>query len=128
MFSKRIAVRRDHVAMHHSDACTRRGFVREVAMKIGKTITKLSIMASAVSGIFLFEVPTPAVAQEAAYMSCDALWYARNEIYARRGYCFQTPRAQATFGPGCFPPYGALSGWERDRVNELQMWERRKGC
>jgi hypothetical protein len=32
------------------------------------------------------------------------------------------------FGPGCFPPYGRLSGWEKSRVNQLQMWERRKGC
>ena len=61
-------------------------------------------------------------------MSCNELWYARNAIYARNGYCFNTERARAVFGAGCFPPYGQLSGWERNRVNELQMWERRKGC
>lgn len=71
---------------------------------------------------------TPVLAQDAAYMSCGDLWYARNEIYARNGYCFNTARARATFGPGCFPPFGQLRGWERARVNELQMWERRKGC
>ena len=69
-----------------------------------------------------------AMAQQAAYMSCGDLWYARNAIYAAKGYCFQTAQARATFGAGCFPPYGALSGSEKARVNELQMWERRKGC
>lgn len=72
--------------------------------------------------------PAPAMAQDAAYMSCGELWHARNAIYARNGYCFNTERARAVFGDGCFPPYGRLRGWERNRVNELQMWERRKGC
>lgn len=73
-------------------------------------------------------MPSVAAAQDAASMSCDELWYARNAIYAHNGYCFQTPRARATFGRGCFPPYGELSGWERARVNELQYWERQRGC
>lgn len=101
-------------------------------MNIHHTITKLSlkisVLALAAGTLFVSEHTVPAAAQDAAYMSCDALWYARNEIYARRGYCFQTARAQATFGRGCFPPFGALSGWEKERVDELQMWERRKGC
>ncbi len=97
-------------------------------MKTRKTAAKLFIFIAAASGIFLSALAAPAVAQDAAYMSCDALWHARNEIYARRGYCFKTERARAAFGPGCFPPYGALSGWEKRRVDELQMWESRKGC
>ncbi|MCW2275194.1 YARHG domain-containing protein [Rhodoblastus acidophilus] len=63
-----------------------------------------------------------------AGMSCGELWYARNKIYARNGYCFKTPRAISVFGEGCFPPFGRLSGWEKDRVDEIQMWEARKGC
>lgn len=69
-----------------------------------------------------------AAAQDAGDMSCDQLWYARNAIYARKGYCFQTDRARATFGPGCFPPFGRLNPWEQNRVMELQAWERRNGC
>ncbi len=69
-----------------------------------------------------------AYAQDAAGMSCGELWYARNAIYARNGYCFKTDRGRAAFGPGCFPPYGALSPGEQSRVNELQYWERQKGC
>ena len=97
-------------------------------MKIGETVTRLFVLAAALGGAFVVDLPKPAAAQEAAGMSCDALWHARNEIYARRGYCFKTERARATFGAGCFPPYGALSGWEKRRVDELQMWESRKGC
>jgi hypothetical protein len=48
--------------------------------------------------------------------------------YTRNGYCFNTDRARSVFGGGCFPPYGRLSGWEKSYVNQLQMWERRKGC
>jgi hypothetical protein len=72
--------------------------------------------------------PPAARAQDAASMSCEQLWYARNQIYARNGYCFNTDRAREVFGPGCFPPFGRLGGWEKARVEELQMWERRNGC
>jgi len=97
-------------------------------MKTRGPITKLFVLASVASGFLVFYFSAPAMAQNAADMSCDELWYARNVIYARNGYCFQTSRARAAFGAGCFSPYGALHGWERNRVNELQMWERRRGC
>lgn len=87
---------------------------------LGAAAIAISVAASCLA--------TPAVARDAAYMSCGALWYARNAIYARNGYCFQTPRARAVFGVGCFPPYGELRGWESNRVGELLMWERRRGC
>jgi hypothetical protein len=70
----------------------------------------------------------PARAQDASMMGCQALWYARNAIYARNGYCFKTQQGISTFGRGCFPPYGQLSGYEAQRVQELQYWERTKGC
>jgi hypothetical protein len=68
------------------------------------------------------------IAGSASAQSCDGLWYERNSIYARNGYCFQTARARAVFGPGCVPPYGQLSGWEKQRVNQIQTLERRMGC
>lgn len=71
---------------------------------------------------------TQASAQQYAAMSCDALWYQRNSIYAQNGYCFQTARARSVFGPGCFPPFGRLSAYEQDQVNQIQYWERRRGC
>ena len=62
------------------------------------------------------------------YMSCDELWYARNEIYANKGYCFKTARARSVFGRGCFPPYGRLTSREQNRVADIERWEYRKGC
>lgn len=59
---------------------------------------------------------------------CGRLWYERNSIYARNGYCFRTARARSVFGPGCFPPYGQLSGWERRRVAQIQAEEYEYGC
>jgi YARHG domain len=97
-------------------------------MKTRKTIARFLAAAAVASGILMTWSLSSARAQDASSMSCGQLWYARNEIYARNGYCFQTARAQATFGKGCFPPYGALHGWEKDRVGELKMWEQRRGC
>lgn len=71
---------------------------------------------------------TPARAQGYAYMGCSQLWYARNAIYARKGYCFRTARARAVFGPRCYPPYGRLNAWEQRQVNIIINWEYRKGC
>lgn len=95
--------------------------IREICGRIcSATLIATGILTGASSSM--------AVARDAASMSCGELWHARNAIYARNGYCFQTPRARATFGRGCFPPYGELGGWERDRVNQLQYWERERGC
>lgn len=71
----------------------------------------------------VLDVP-PAAAQG----SCQQLWYARNAIYARNGYCFQTQRGINTFGRGCFPPYGRMSRAEQREVNRLQAIEYRRGC
>lgn len=59
---------------------------------------------------------------------CESWWYQRNAIYARNGYCFQTQRARAVFGRGCFPPYGKLSAFEQREVNRLKAKERGFGC
>lgn len=85
-------------------------------------------LAAIVAGAALVAAMAPAKAQHPSDMSCNQLWYERNKIYARNGYCFKTARARAEFGRGCFPPYGDLRGWERRRVNEIQMWESRNGC
>ncbi len=96
-------------------------------MKTQKMFSALGLIGAIGAGSTV-AATTPAAAQDPAYMSCEDIWYARNRIYAQNGYCFNTDRARAVFGAGCFPPYGRLSGWEKSRVNQLQMWERRKGC
>ena len=69
-----------------------------------------------------------AQARSYAQMGCYELWYARNAIFAREGYCFTTRQAINTFGRRCYPPYGRLSGWEANEVDRIKYWERRKGC
>lgn len=69
-----------------------------------------------------------AEAQELSQLSCRALWYQRNAVYAEQGYCFKTADAIATFGERCFPPYGKLTRSQQAYVNEVMAWERRKGC
>ena len=65
-------------------------------------------------------------------MSCGDLWYRRNEIFARNGYCFKTDRAIRVFGnQGCrFYVEGdvPMSRAEREEVEIIQAIERRRGC
>ena len=93
---------------------------------LGRAARRTAVAVVAL-GLFL-EAGSFAMAQDYASMSCSELWYARNAIYAEKGYCFKTERAREVFGPGCFPPFGRLSGWEQNQVNEITYWERRRGC
>lgn len=76
----------------------------------------------------LFAYAPAAQAQNAGAMSCDQLWFARNQIYADAGYCFDTARGRATFGPGCFAPFGKLDRAQKAQVDYYRQWERRRGC
>ena len=78
--------------------------------------------------ILMISVPHSGQAQSLQGMSCDDLWYARNQIYAAKGYCFKTRRARAVFGAGCYPPYGRLNRGEQSRVNRIKQAEQRWGC
>jgi hypothetical protein len=84
-------------------------------------------IAASILAASLF-APVPAFAQDPSLMSCNELWYARNEIYARNGFCFKTERAQSVFGPGCFPPFGKLTNADARTVSTLQSWEKRRKC
>ncbi len=63
-----------------------------------------------------------------APLSCERLWYNRNAIYARKGYCFRTERELEVFGSKCFRPYGKLTNREQRQVNNIRRQERRQGC
>ena len=86
------------------------------------------LLPAVVGTVFVLFSSAAAFAQDFGNMSCDDLWYARNQIYAGEGFCFKTPRARAEFGRGCFPPYGKLTRYEQRQVNEIQGWEARYGC
>lgn len=93
---------------------------------LGRAARRTIIAVAAV--VLLLEAGSFAMAKSYASMSCYQLWYARNSIYAAKGYCFKTAKARAVFGPGCFPPYGKLDSSEQRRVDDIIYWERRKGC
>ena len=63
-----------------------------------------------------------------AGLSCEQLWYERNAIYARHGYCFKDPRAIARFGTDCRPPYGVLPSHLGGIVENIRALEKRRGC
>jgi hypothetical protein len=65
-------------------------------MRIHVTIAKLLALALVTSGVLVSCLLASATAQEdPANMSCNALWNARNSIYAQNGYCFKTARASS---------------------------------
>ncbi len=74
----------------------------------------------------------PASAQGLWSLSCGELWYQRNEIYARNGYCFKTNRARRVFGNANCTYYAEgdvpMSGRERRLVGTIRNIERQKGC
>lgn len=95
-------------------------------MKLSPLTKSFAVLALGAS--IVTSVATLAQAQNYAYMSCGELWYERNAIYARNGYCFKTRRARNVFGRACFAPWGRLAGWEQREVDDIVRWERRKGC
>lgn len=67
--------------------------------------------------------------QNAAGLSCDALWHRRNQIFHENGYCFGGPRGIAAFGnEGCFTKNPALSASEAREISQIKQMERDKGC
>lgn len=86
---------------------------------------KFKMVLEAVAMGILLTLPEIALAQD----SCYDLWYARNEIYHRNGYCFQTRLGRQTFGNmGCYTNSPRLSRSEQARVEAIRREERRRGC
>ena len=64
-----------------------------------------------------------------AGLSCFELWVARNEIYARNGYCFRKRRARNYFGnAGCWTRNPRLNRFEQRNVMLIRRLERWRGC
>ncbi|MEM6727663.1 MAG: caspase family protein [Pseudomonadota bacterium] len=64
---------------------------------------------------------------------CEALWLARNQIFADYGYCFQSARGKAAFGHlPCEPALAAgdvpLTSSERARISQIRSQESALGC
>jgi hypothetical protein len=69
-------------------------------MSILKKATLIGLAVGVVSTT-LFVAPPLAKAQGE---SCDRLWYERNKIYARNGYCFQPPARAPSLVPAASLP------------------------
>jgi hypothetical protein len=67
---------------------------------------------------------------ELARLTCEQLWLARNEMFARNGYCFGTSAAQQVFGTrGCTTSrQDILSAVEIQNMRLIKAVEDRKAC
>ena len=61
--------------------------------------------------------------------TCEDLWYSRNWIMDRAGYCFGTPLGQTYFdNSDCIGKTVSLTSWDAERVAELREIEQYQGC
>lgn len=67
---------------------------------------------------------------ELTRLTCEQLWLARNEMFARNGYCFGTSAAQQVFGTrGCTTSrQDILSAVEIQNMRLIKAVEDRKAC
>lgn len=69
------------------------------------------------------------IAEPAMAASCYQMWYARNEVYDNKGYCFKTAKAQAVFdNSDCWTSKPKLTKKERKYVKMIRQEEIAKGC
>ena len=70
-----------------------------------------------------------AMTGQAMAASCYDLWYERNEIFDRNGYCFSTQLGRDTFdNSDCWTKNPKLTRAEQRRVEQIRQEERRRGC
>lgn len=70
--------------------------------------------------------PKPAAKPQA---TCDSLWFQRNLIFHRNGYCFGGKRGQEVFGnDGCHTKSPTLSADETTQMNQIKAAEKQLGC
>ena len=65
---------------------------------------------------------------EVAGLSCDELWLARGEIYARNGFRFISDRGVRAFGSGGWTKIPRLNDVEKYNVQRIKKVEYEKDC
>jgi len=97
---------------------------------IAPTAAPLGKPVATPSYLFPLSSTQALTAQQLSGIDCDQLWVARNEIFARDGYCFQTARAQIYFGNvNCHSSsLDILSPLEQQNVAQIKKWEGLKSC
>jgi len=67
--------------------------------------------------------------QPALAASCYDLWYERNAIYDRNGYCFSTRLGQDTFdNSDCYTKDVQFSQSEQHQIDRIRNEEYDRGC
>lgn len=86
---------------------------------------KFSIQLGAVAlGAALAFPPNAALAD-----FCEDLWFTRNAVMHRAGYCFASPLGKAVFGnKGCRGKSVALSAERKSTVAKIQSLEKKERC
>jgi len=65
---------------------------------------------------------------EVSGLSCDELWLARGEIYARNGFRFISDRGVRAFGSGGWTKIPRLNDVEKYNVQRIKKVEYEKDC
>ncbi len=74
---------------------------------------------------FFLLFATPAT----AFDLCDDLWFTRNLVFDRAGYCFSSPLGKSVFGnKGCTTTAPGLDAEEQDVVAEVKAREEALNC
>ena len=69
----------------------------------------------------------PALAS--AHDACDDLWFVRNLVFAKQGYCFGSPLGQAVFGTAsCTTKSPTLSAQDKAIIAQTRTMEKRWEC
>ncbi|MEM6618820.1 MAG: DUF4453 domain-containing protein [Pseudomonadota bacterium] len=88
-------------------------------------MTNLRHILTAVAALLL-ATPAPVLALGDA---CDDLWFTRNQIMDRAGYCFGSNLGRAVFdNAGCLGKDVAVSPADRRKVSEIQSQEQALEC
>jgi hypothetical protein len=84
-------------------------------------ISRVSLSAAIASTLFV--APLPAAAQDI----CDALWFTRNLVFDRAGYCFSSPLGLAYFSADCTTTEPELDPAAQEVVSQIleleEQWE-----
>ncbi len=105
-----------HPPRHQRLAAVERGWIRRMGQTQGT-------LPPAV------KVPPPPDTSASVGQSCFDLWYARNSIFHRNGYCFKTAKGKKYFdNSSCYTSNPSLSGVDMSRVMKIKAHETAQGC
>ena len=105
-----------HPPRHQRMAAVERGWIRRMGQTQGTIRPKV-------------KTTIPNDSSTSAGQSCFDLWYARNNLFHRNGYCFKTAKAKKYFdNSSCYTSNPSLNDSDMRRVMEIKAREASQGC